>query len=102
MKKILIIGIGCGDPGHVTMQAVEALNTVDVFFMLEKGPAKEKLTALRKEVCRRYVKDRQIRIVEAPSPPRDTAPADYGSCVDELNRDKQAVFESLVADELAD
>ncbi len=100
MKKVLIIGIGCGDPEHVTMQAVKALNTVDVIFVLEKGPAKEKLTALRKEICRRYVKDRPIRIVEAPSPPRDTAPADYGACVDELNRDKQAVFERLIASEM--
>ncbi len=102
MKKILIIGIGCGDPRHVTMQAVEALNTVDVFFVLDKGPAKDKLTALRKEICRRYVKDRPIRIVEAKSPPRDTAPADYGAAVDELNRDKQAVFERLIVHEMAD
>jgi precorrin-6A synthase len=102
MKNILIIGIGCGDPAHVTMQAVEALNTVDVFFVLDKGPAKEKLTALRKEICRRYVKDRPFRIVEAPSPPRDAARADYGACVDELNRDKQAVFERLIANDMAD
>jgi precorrin-6A synthase len=45
MKKILIVGIGAGDPEHVTVQAVKALNTVDVFFVLEKGPAKEKLAA---------------------------------------------------------
>ena len=37
MKKILIIGIGAGDPDFVTMQAAKALNAVDVFFMLEKG-----------------------------------------------------------------
>ena len=28
MKTILIIGIGAGDPEHVTMQAVKALNRV--------------------------------------------------------------------------
>ena len=32
MKKVLIIGIGAGNPDYVTMQAVKALNEVDVFF----------------------------------------------------------------------
>jgi precorrin-6A synthase len=31
MKKILIIGIGAGDLEYVTIQAVNALNQVDVF-----------------------------------------------------------------------
>ena len=50
MKKILIIGIGAGDPDYVTMQAVNALNQVDVFFIMEKGPSKAKLIELRKEI----------------------------------------------------
>ena len=54
MKKILIIGIGAGDPDFVTMQAVKALNTVDVFFILEKGAAKDAMIELRREICRRY------------------------------------------------
>ena len=37
MKKILIIGIGAGDPEYLTIQAVNALNQVDVFFILDKG-----------------------------------------------------------------
>ena len=102
MKTILIIGIGAGDPAHVTLQAVEALNRVDVFFVLEKGSAKDSLVALRREVCRRYIKDHAYRIVEAPSPARERAPADYLACVDDLNRDKQAVFEAMIARELAD
>jgi precorrin-6A synthase len=56
MKKILIIGIGAGDPEYITMQAVRALNEVDVFFMMDKGPAKTKLIELRKEICRRYIR----------------------------------------------
>ncbi|HTE80822.1 MAG TPA: SAM-dependent methyltransferase, partial [Reyranella sp.] len=51
MKKILIIGIGAGDPDFVTMQAVKALNTVDVFFILEKGAAKDGMMELRREIC---------------------------------------------------
>ncbi len=102
MKKILIIGIGAGDPLQVTMQAIEALNRVDVFFVLEKGSAKQEMVALRREICRRYIADHPYRIVEAPSPPRERAPADYLACVDDLNRGKQAAFEKMIVGELAD
>src|SRR5215831_19836054 len=71
MKSILIIGIGAGDRDYITVQAVKALNRVDVFFLMDKGPAKHKLRALREDLCRQHVKDRAYRFVEAPSPPRD-------------------------------
>ncbi len=102
MKRILIIGIGAGDPDYITVQAVKALNRVDVFFLMDKGPAKQKLRALREELCRQHIRDHAHRFVEAPSPPRDTAPADYRASVDALNREKQAVFERLIETAMAD
>ena len=102
MKKILIIGIGAGDPDYVTMQAVNALNRVDVFFMMDKGPAKAKLIELRKEICRRYIKHDDHRFVDATSPEWTRGTEDYFATVDELNRDKQALFERLIAQEMAD
>src|SRR5262245_35809121 len=123
MKSILIIGIGAGDPDYITVQAIKALNRVDVFFLMDKGPAKAKLRGLREELCRRHIKDRTYRFVEAPSPPRATAPADYRASgadyrgsgadyrasgadyrasVDELNREKQAVYEQMIEREMVD
>jgi len=102
VKKILVIGIGIGDPDQLTLQAVRALNRVDVFFVLDKGPAKAKLKALREEICRRHIKGHPYRVIEAPSPPRETTPADYLAAVDELNAAKQAVFERLIEGELGD
>jgi precorrin-6A synthase len=96
MRKVLVIGIGVGDPDQLTVQAVKALNRVDVFFVMDKGPAKTKLRALREEILRRHAKDRTWRLAESPSPPRDPAPADYRASVDELNQAKQAVFEKLI------
>ena len=55
MKRILIIGIGAGNPDYMTVQAIKALNQVDVFFVMDKGPAKEKLVALRKEIIERFI-----------------------------------------------
>ena len=37
MKKLLVIGIGAGNPDYITMQAVTALNQVDVFFLMATG-----------------------------------------------------------------
>jgi precorrin-6A synthase len=102
MKKILIIGIGPGDPDHVTMQAVNALNQVDVFFIMDKGSSKAKLIELRKEICRRYIKGNDHRFVDAASPVWARDAEDYFSTVDGLNRDKQALFERLISGEMAD
>lgn len=103
MKTILIIGIGAGDPDYLTLQAVKALNRVDVFLLMDKGPAKSKLRALREEICRRHIAPgRPHRFVEAPSPPRDVRPGDYRVSVEELNAAKQAVFETMIANEIRD
>jgi precorrin-6A synthase len=102
MKKILIIGIGAGNPDYLTIQAVNALNQVDVFFMMDKGEDKAKLVEFRREICKRHITGNKHRFVDAASPawPRDAE--DYRSTIDDLNHDKQAVFERLIADELAD
>ena len=102
MKKILIIGIGAGDPEYITMQAVNALNEVDVFFIMDKGPGKMKLIELRKEICRRYIRGNNHRFVDATSPGWTRGAEDYLSTVDDLNRDKLTLFEKLIAEEMAD
>jgi len=103
MKKILIIGIGAGDPEYLTIQAVKALNRVDVFFMLDKGIAKEKLAAFRRDLCERYIdKGRDYRFVDADSPEWERGGADYGATIANLNRDKQAVFERLIGEGMAE
>ncbi len=43
---------------------IKALNRVDVFLLMDKGPAKQKLRALREALCRQHIKDRAYRFVE--------------------------------------
>ena len=102
MKKILIIGIGAGNPDYITMQAVNALNRVDVFFILDKGAEKSKLIDLRKEICQRFIQGDDYRFVDATSPEWDRKSEDYFSTVDDLNRDKQAIFERLIGTAMQD
>ena len=53
MRRILLIGIGTGDPDFVTMQAVAALNEATAFFAFDKGDEKAGLIAARKAICDR-------------------------------------------------
>jgi precorrin-6A synthase len=102
MKKILLIGIGAGNPDYVTMQAVKALNEVDVFFFLDKGQEKQDLIELRRTICDRFIEDKSYRTVEVPGPVRDQDAPDYKSGVHAWHHDKAQIFSSLIADELGD
>jgi precorrin-6A synthase len=106
MKKILVIGIGAGNPDYLTIQAINALNRVDVFFIMDKGEAKHKLIDLRREICARYITNKDgwstksYRFVEAPIPERVRGDVDYQVAVTDLNNEKQAVFEHFIDNEL--
>jgi precorrin-6A synthase len=102
MKKLLVIGIGAGNPDYITMQAVKALNLVDVFFLMDKGQSKDKLIDLRREICERYISDRDYRFVEAHSPERERGDVDYKASVEDLNLAKQQTFERLISEEMTD
>lgn len=102
MRRLLIIGIGAGDPEQVTMQAVRALNRADVFFVIDKGSATQDLMLLRQEICERYVKDRSYRMVHAPDPERDRGAAGYRGAVEQWRRQRAELYQRLIRDELAD
>ncbi|MFJ7107441.1 precorrin-6A synthase (deacetylating) [Pseudomonas sp. NPDC098740] len=102
MKKLLVIGIGAGNPDYITMQALKALNLVDVFFLMDKGQSKDKLIDLRREICERYITDRDYRFVEAHSPERERGDVDYKASVEDLNLAKQKTFERLISEEMTD
>ncbi|MDA0162514.1 precorrin-6A synthase (deacetylating) [Solirubrobacter ginsenosidimutans] len=91
MEKVLLIGIGAGDPEYVTVQAVNALNTVDVFFVLEKAAEQEDLVALRREIVERYVHE-PVRMVAAADPPR-------GRDVEAWRAERARLVSGLLAEE---
>jgi precorrin-6A synthase len=99
---VLVIGIGAGDPGHVTMQAVAALNAADVFFVMDKGAAKRELVRLRREICERYIEDTSYRIVEVRDPERDRSAPDYAAAVAAWRSARAEVWEELIARELGE
>ena len=102
MRRLLIIGIGAGDPEQITMQAIKALNQADVFFVVDKGDVKKDLMMARQEICERYIENRSYRMVSIPEPERDrTAPA-YRQAVEEWRGERAGIWAQVIRDELAD
>jgi precorrin-6A synthase len=102
MRKIFVIGIGAGNPDYLTMQAINALNAVDVFFIMDKGQEKEDLVRLRKEICERYIKDKAYRTVEVPDPPRDRTASSYEAAVRDWHEQRAVHYERLIGKELGE
>jgi precorrin-6A synthase len=102
MKKLYVIGIGAGNPEYITVQAIKALNLVDVFFFMDKGELKSDLVRLRKEICERYIEHRSYRMVEAADPARDPAITDYKARVEQWHRERVLIYEKLIAEELTE
>jgi precorrin-6A synthase len=50
MTTLWLIGIGTGNPDHVTGQAVRALNGADLILLPQKGQAKSDLADLRRQI----------------------------------------------------
>jgi precorrin-6A synthase len=100
MRKLFVIGIGTGNPEHVTIQAIKALNQTDVFFVMDKGEAKADLRRIRQDICDRYIEGRSYRFVEAKDPARDPAAASYRAGVDQWHRQRAAILQDLIAKEL--
>ena len=100
MRKILVIGIGAGDPDYVTVQAIKALNQADVFFINDKGDDKAELVRIRKDICERYITDRTYRIVETRDPERDPALPSYLEGVESWHTQRAEIYEALIQAEL--
>jgi precorrin-6A synthase len=68
--EVLVIGIGSGDPAHLTGEAVAAMRRVDLFLVADKGEVKSDLVTLRTELCRTVLGHDGYRVLEVPDPPR--------------------------------
>ncbi|MER6536941.1 precorrin-6A synthase (deacetylating) [Streptomyces sp900105755] len=104
MREIHVIGIGAGDPDQLTLQAVRALKSTDVFFLLDKGEVKSDLTQLRLDMLDTHIPDGGYRVVEALDPERDRAAGGgaYSPAVGDWRSARADIYERLIRDELAE
>jgi precorrin-6A synthase len=98
MRKLFAIGIGTGSPEQLTLQAIQALQQVDVVFVLDKGSERADLTRVRREICERYI-GREYRWVELRDTARDPGAA-YLEGVERWHEQRVSAFELAFVQEL--
>lgn len=102
VPRLLIIGIGVGDPDHVTVQAVRALNAFDVLFVVTKAGVDEPL-ALRRTVVDRHRTAGAYRTVELPDPPRARErDGSHDAAVSDWRARRTATWSRAIEDGLGD
>ncbi|HBD90779.1 MAG TPA: precorrin-6A synthase (deacetylating) [Gemmobacter sp.] len=82
MLTLTLIGIGSGNPDHLTRQAMRAMNTADLILIPRKGEAKADLAELRHAILAEVITNPATRIAEFDLPGRDETIPDYRNRVD--------------------
>ncbi|GAA1382041.1 precorrin-6A synthase (deacetylating) [Pseudonocardia kongjuensis] len=108
MRTVLVIGIGAGDPEHLTLQAVDALRRTDVVFVIDKGDVKDDLLALRTGILQQHRPDGGHRVVVAPEVDRNRGAdvvhddARYRDVVVDWQDRRAELYRTMLETELAD
>lgn len=96
MRRIAIIGIGSGNPQHLTVEGVTTLQQADVVIAIDKGEEKHDLLELRKEILATHSSD--VPLVTVLDPPRDRKPVDYQAEVQRWHQARAEVVERAVVE----
>jgi precorrin-6A synthase len=81
MIELCLVGIGTGNPDHVTRQGVKALNAADLILVPRKGAGKADLAELRLQLCEALVTNPATQVVDFDMPVRDAEDPDYPAAV---------------------
>ncbi|MET0137455.1 MAG: precorrin-6A synthase (deacetylating) [Sphingobium sp.] len=93
MIDLHLIGIGTGNPDHLTLAAIRAMNDADLILLPRKGDAKSDLIDLRRSICDAVLTS-GTRIVEFDLPVR-SATSPY---IDAVNDWHNAIAASWTAE----
>lgn len=70
MRELWLVGIGTGNPEHVTLEGIRALQNADQILIPRKGADKADLADLRREICDAVLQSPRPEIVEFDLPTR--------------------------------
>lgn len=93
---LTLIGIGTGNPEHLTLQAVRAINVQDLILIPQKGEAKADLAELRRSICDEVLTNTATQVVEFDLPVRDEATVDYRTRVDDWHDAIASAWERVI------
>ncbi len=66
MEQLVLIGIGTGNPDHLTLQAIKAMRGADLILIPQKGPDKSDLAALRHAMLAEHAPDVPVAVFDMP------------------------------------
>lgn len=95
MIALELIGIGTGNPEHLTLAAIRAMRAADLVLLPRKGPDKADLADLRRQICAAHLDDLS-RVVEFDLPQRDGA-GDYLDAVEAWHDAIAAAWRDVIA-----
>ncbi|TCM53759.1 precorrin-6A synthase (deacetylating) [Rhizobium sp. PP-F2F-G48] len=101
MRRILVIGIGTGNPDHLTLEAVRAIGDAHVIFVPTKGEDKAELADVRRSMIAQHGAP-DARLVDFAVPRRQTDGVGYRQGVDRWHAAIADIHEQLFLDHLAD
>lgn len=102
MRRLKLIGIGAGDPDYITVQAINALQQLDVVFITDKGRDTQALRHARTTLCERYMRTKPYRLIEIKDPVRDRAAADYRGSVTSWHGARATLYEEALVAQMSD
>lgn len=102
MRTLSIIGIGSGDPDHLTVQAIKAMNKASVFFVIDKGSEKSALVDVRREICERFMEHSDYRVVSIEEAARDRSPEDYKAEVGQWHAERAERYAAAIRDNIGE
>ena len=97
MIHLHLIGIGTGNPDHLTRQATRSLNAADLVLIPRKGADKADLADLRRAICAEVITNKAVQIAEFDLPTRDAANPDYVKGVDDWHDAIAKVWQTTIA-----
>jgi precorrin-6A synthase len=103
MRTVHVVGIGAGSPGHLTLDAVETLGSVDVVLLLAKRGAADELTDARAALADRFAP--QAKVVRRQDAHRERGTTDqnrYLATTASWRDERVALYEELIATEVPD
>ena len=101
-RELVLVGIGAGDPDWVTIEAVRAIERLDVLFVVPKEGELDDLAQARRTLVDRYrpVPPRTVELRDPPRPWRSTP--DYPAAVALWRAQRLELWSAAVSSELGE
>lgn len=100
MIDLSLIGIGTGNPDHITREAIAAMNAADLVLIPLKGPEKTELAELRRALLAQHLTNPATRLVEFDLPQRDAEGAPYARRVSDWHDAIAEAWERAITEAL--